>query len=187
MIIGVIGTNGAGKDAVAKYLAEKLNWPSFSMSDELREMAKTQGLTTDRPVLQKLGNGLRAKHGGDYISNLVLQKRSNDFIVSSIRNPQEIEPFKATGHFVLLMVNADKRVRYERSKTRMRSSEDNMTFEEFVAIEEGEYDGGVNDLRLKPVFALADVIIENDGTYEELAWKLDKFIEEVQHGQTKLG
>jgi dephospho-CoA kinase len=187
MIIGVIGTNGAGKDSAAEYLADAFAWPTFSMSDELREMAREQGLTTDRPVLQKLGNALRDKHGGDYISRLILQKRSDNFVISSIRNPQEIEPLRETGHFILLMLDADIRTRYERSLNRTRSAEDNMTFEEFVAMEASEHDGGVNDLRLKPVFELADVIIENDGTYEELTGKLDKFIEEVRHGQTKLG
>jgi len=187
LIIGVVGTNAAGKDTAAQYLAEKLGWPVFSMSDELREIARSRGLTTERTTLQKLGNELREKYGGDYISKLILKKYSDDFIISSIRNPQEIEPLKYSERFVLLMIDADPKIRYERAKTRMRSIEDSQTFEEFIKAERYELEGSGHELCLKPVFEAADVIISNDGTRGELLGKLNEFMEEVKNEQVELG
>jgi len=180
MIIGVVGTNASGKDTAAEFISKKLVWPALSMSDELRAIARNRGLGTDRSTLQKLGNELREEHGGDYISRLILEKYSDNFVVSSIRNPQEIDPFRKSGRFVLVMVNADAKVRYDRAKSRMRSDEDMVSFEEFIATEQYELDGAKDALRLKPVFDAADVTLENNGTYNEFVTKLEELVSKIK-------
>jgi cytidylate kinase len=45
MIISISGLPGAGKSTVAKALAKKLNWPTYSIGDLRRQIARDKGMT----------------------------------------------------------------------------------------------------------------------------------------------
>ena len=47
-LLGLSGTNGAGKDTVAEVLAARHNFLFVSVSDLLRDEATGRGLTTER-------------------------------------------------------------------------------------------------------------------------------------------
>jgi len=188
MIIGITGTNGAGKDTVAHMLAQKLSWPTFSLSDELREIARERGLGLDRTSLVNLGNEMRAKHGSDYLAERILNRVGNNFIASSIRNPVEIEPFRKRDDFILLFVDAPIKQRYKRTtRGRGRAGEGDLSFADFIVQEKRELEGGFGEQQTKAVCDMADVKVDNSGTIEELGEKLDKFLKEVRHESTKLG
>jgi len=188
MILGVTGTNGAGKDTVGQYLLEKLGWELFSLSDELRTIARERGLGLDRMTLRKLGNELRAQHGADYVARRVLQRAGENCVVISIRTPAELIALKERGDFVLIFVDAPLATRYQRLvQGRHRAGEESLTLEQFVEQEEAEMQGGETEQQVAKVLELADVKIDNDGTIEELNAKLDQLIKEVVYGKAKLG
>ena len=54
-LIGLTGTNGAGKGEVASYL-EKNGYSYFSLSDVIREVMKKEGIEESRNNLIKKGN-----------------------------------------------------------------------------------------------------------------------------------
>ena len=86
MILGISGTNSAGKDSVARILKDA-GFEQFSLSDAIREEAKARGLPSDRDVLIKLGNELREKLGpgilGERILDLIKKKRSRRHLSSA--------------------------------------------------------------------------------------------------------
>jgi dephospho-CoA kinase len=189
MIIGVTGTDGSGKDTVGRLLVEKLGWPCYSLSDQLRAITRERGLTQSRETWANLGNELRERYGPGYIAELIMRQASGkDLVVTSVRNPAECEPFRTHGRFILIAVDAPIEIRYARTAGRDRAGEAGWMLEDFRRHEEEvEIEGGEFGQRLRKMMEMADVKIVNDGTIEELKRKVDKIVAEVMHGQTKLG
>ena len=181
MIIGVVGTANSGKDTVAKYLVDQTGWPSFSLSDQLREIAKSRGLDTNNETLNKIAIELRNKHGNDYISTLGVEKyRGQNLIVTSLRNPAELEPFKQADNFVLISVDAPVMLRYQRALERARGNEADMTFQQFQAQEQVTRKGAATGQRIDDILPLADYTIENDSTLEQLHQNIDTVLAKIK-------
>ena len=178
MIIGVTGTDGSGKDTVARLLWEKLGWPHYSLSDQLRAITRERGLTQSRETWANLGNELRERYGPGYIAELIMRKAGGrDLVVTSVRNPAECEPFRTQGRFILIAVDAPLEIRYARTSGRDRAGEAGWTLDDFRRHEEEiEMEGGEFGQRLRKMLELADVKIVNDGTIEELGRKVDNLI-----------
>ena len=179
MIIGVTGTNGSGKDLVGQMLWEKLGWPHFSLSDEIRQIVQERGLDPSRETLQNLGNELRTQHGPDYLSQKILERGGDNFVATSIRNSHECEPFKTQGNFILIAVDAPVELRFERISARDRANESSQTIENFQREENIEMEGGEFGQQLRKMLEMADYTITNDGTFDELENKVDNLIKEI--------
>lgn len=186
MIIGVTGTDGSGKDTVGQLLVEKLGWPHYSLSDEIRKIARERGLELSREILAALANELRRTHGSSYLAERIIQRANGNFVVTSVRNPLECEPFRATDKFLLIAVDAPIHIRYSRtSGGRDRARESDWTIEDLRHHEETvEMAGGKFGQQLKKMFEIADIKIINDGTIAELRKKVVKIVAEVKNVQT---
>lgn len=66
-IIGITGTNGAGKGAVVEYLCQSFDYQHYSVSNYLKSLLEEKGIFIDRESLINMGNQLRANHGSNYI------------------------------------------------------------------------------------------------------------------------
>jgi len=186
MIIGVTGTDGSGKDTVGQLLLEKLGWPHYSLSDEIRQIARERGLDLSRETLANLANELRQAHGPSYLAERIVERVSGNLVVTSLRNPLECEPFRATDKFLLIAVDAPIHIRYARtSGSRDRAGESNWTIEDLRHHEETvEMAGGEFGQQLRKMLEIADVKIINDGTIAELEGKVDKIVMEVKNVST---
>ncbi len=169
-LIGLSGTNGAGKDTVAEILAKNHGFLFISMTDMLRDEAIARGLTTDRENLRTISAEWRREHGlGVLVDRAVELYKSkggdntySGLVISSIRNPGEIDSLH-THDGKLLWVDADVEVRYERIQSRKRS-DDPATLEEFVKQQEAEmqHSGDEATLSMADVKARADQLFMND-------------------------
>ena len=88
MIIGLTGTNGAGKTAVADYL-ESLGFGRHSLSDEIRRELAERGLPATRENLIQQGNAIRAGEGRSALADRVKARLVE--LCGSIRNPSQVE------------------------------------------------------------------------------------------------
>lgn len=174
MIIAIAGTNGAGKDEAAHFFAGK-GFAHYSLSDELRELARARGEEPTREMLQLLGNELRTVYGESYLTNRVLERASAagaaNIVITSVRNLGELEPVKNTEGFKLLFIDAPIGLRYARVKSRGRTGE-GMSLEEFKALEAREMRGGEKAQNLEALKAAATEVIDNSGTVEEFHRRL---------------
>lgn len=169
MIIGLTGKNAAGKGEVAKFLIEG-GYQYYSLSDVLREEMKAKGITITRDNLIKFANEMRTAHGGSVLAERVLAKLDpeKNYVVDSIRNPFEVEALRRRKDFALLMVDSDPKIRFERIKARNREG-DPQVYKEFLKIEAAE--AGSNDpmtQQLNRTQEMADAVVENNGTVDEL-------------------
>ena len=176
MIIGITGYYASGKDTVAHYLTKK-GFYSFSLSDEIRSEAQKKKIKVTRNNLIQLGNELREKFGPSILAERVLNKLKphQDYIITSIRNPAEVQVLASDPAFVFISVTADRKKRFELLQQRARE-EDPKTFEEFVEKEKLEESSDPHKQQLDKCNKLAKITIKNDGTLEELYTKVDKLI-----------
>lgn len=178
MIIGLTGTNGAGKDTVADYFKEK-GFTYFSLSDEVRAECDLRELAKDRDTMQRIANEMRENLGADILAKMVLEKihlgNIENALVVSIRNPREVEAFKARGNFIMLAVDAPAKIRYERISARGRF-DDAVSFEKFLSQEEFERHGSPTGQQLDAVIAMSDYIIINDRAKENLFEKIEDIL-----------
>lgn len=175
MIIGITGTNGAGKGTVVKYLVQK-GFTHYSVRGELEDELGRRGLPKDRPHLGRTGNELREKNGPEYFINLFISRAAEKGIfniaIESIRSLGEVEALKAR-QGILLAVDADQSVRYGRVGVR-GSGTDNVDFDTWVKQEEYEWHNtAAHDMNVPGVIARADYTLQNNGTLEELHQQID--------------
>jgi dephospho-CoA kinase len=170
-LIGVAGTNGSGKDSLGHMLQERHSWLFVSVSDLLRDEARKRGLPIEREVLRTISAEWRRKYGlGVLVDKAVaLLNKSGDkytgVVAIPMRNPGEAQKVKDLGG-LLLWVDADPKIRYQRIYSRKRSAEDNKTFEQFLREEHDEMDhqgGDKATLNLAGVKDIADIFLENNG------------------------
>ena len=182
MIIGITGTNGAGKGTVVEYLVEK-GFTHYSVRQELTDELARRGLPTDRPHLGALGDELREKNGAGYFCHLFVDRAKaegiNDLVVESIRSLGEVAALKELGG-ILLAVDAGRKLRYERVVLR-GSSTDKVDFDTWVAQEEHEWRTmDPRGMNVPEVMKLADYTLTNDGTLAELHAQLDGILKKIR-------
>ena len=190
VVIGITGTNGAGKGAVVERLVKKYNFAHYSVRNYLLDFMKQQGYAdNDRNAMRSIANNLRDIHSPSYIVEQLLgqamqiQKgaKNSISIIESIRVPKEAIALKnkGRGQFFLLAVDADPRVRYQRIIQR-KSETDNVTYQEFLKQEESEMENfEEHKQNLKGCINMADQVIYNDGSFEKLNIEIDKFVDSI--------
>lgn len=169
MIVGITGTLGAGKGTVVDYLKEK-GFTHYSVRDFLVEEINRRGMPIVRDSMVVVANDLRATHDPGYIAQELMGRaleRGGKAVIESIRSLGEAQYIKNHGG-VMWAVDADVHKRYGRITGR-QSETDQISFDKFVADEKKEWENpDPTKQNLKAVIAMADVVLTNDGTPEEL-------------------
>jgi dephospho-CoA kinase len=151
-------------------LADDYGYLDVSVSDFLRQEAKKRGLPIEREVLRSISAEWRRDYGlGVLVDKAVeLYKKTGDkysgLVAIPMRNPGEAQHLKNLGG-ILVWVDADPKLRYQRIYSRRRSAEDDKTFKQFLAEEQAEMDhhgGDEATLNMAAVKAKADIFLNND-------------------------
>jgi dephospho-CoA kinase len=173
-LIGLTGTNGAGKGEVAFFFVER-GFTYFSLSDVIREELQKNNQKITRNNLIRMGNFMRQQFSPEILARRVAKKIEGNAVIDSIRNPQEVEFFRSQGNFMLLAIDAPPELRFERVKIRGRE-ESASSFQEFLAKEAEEMGTDEISQQLLACMDMADHMIINDGTLEDLRNKLEEFL-----------
>lgn len=194
-IIGISGTNGAGKDTLAAIRHEKEGAVHVSLSDILRKELIARDIPLERENLMNLSRQWRDE-SGDYgiLATRTIQRYLGDKAVTStlsglsivsVRHPDEARRIKeANGK--IFWVDADPKLRYERIQSGGRNRiDDRKSFEEFIDEEWREISPVNSDpasVNLGEVSRIADIKIENnfDDETAYIDFLLDKYFTERQ-------
>lgn len=183
MFLGFTGPNASGKGEAIKYLVERKKFIASSLSDILRDEAKLRGKEPVRDNLIIIGNELRNNEGPAVLAARTIKKIKNSpqAVIDSIRNVYEIEELrKNLPGFKLIGISADVKTRFERSLKRARPG-DAATIEDFIKKEEKENTADEKAQQLSRCYDLADIKIDNSGTFEQLTGKLDSILKELEY------
>lgn len=194
MIIGLTGPNAAGKGAVAEMLSRR-GYTVHSLSDVVREAARSRGLGVDRDTLIRLGQEMRGASGPAVLAEEILGRlgpAGAAIAIDSIRHPAEVAVLRRRSDFRLLGVDAAMELRWRRAQTRGRPGDD-AGLDVFRANEGRENTRRPDSQQLLATLALADRVLMNDGTLEQLeselstalsAWQARDGASAVGHAQT---
>lgn len=182
-IIGLAGTNGAGKDSVGELLADRYGYWFFSFTELFRAECRRRGIEVIRAHTRMISIEWREQSGLATLVDRSMQTfneaggfaRYKGIVMSSLRHPAEAERIHELGGSVI-WVDADPRTRYDRiqagREARGRAGEDNKTFEQFLQEEQDEMHrapgAGEATLNTAAVKLLADVVIVNNADFTAL-------------------
>ncbi|MEO6109465.1 MAG: hypothetical protein ABIP50_00430 [Candidatus Saccharimonadales bacterium] len=171
-IVGVAGTNAAGKDTLGD-LRSKLQHAKFvSLSDILRRELDVRGLPHERENLRSVSLEFRTADGPGVMSAKTIalyesekaDKQYSGLTITSIRTPEEAKTIQNAGG-VIIWIDADRHIRYDRTQKRAQGRpEDQKTFEQFVSEEDAEMTPSVEGggLNMSGVRDVADITVIND-------------------------
>jgi dephospho-CoA kinase len=176
IVIGAVGFNGSGKDALIKYLQEEHGLPMFSMGDLVRAMAAKRGMRPTRSNLHEISQQVMGRYGEDVFAKKLIariEKGSWDAVgVTGIRTPVDVRAFREHfgGDFVLVYVRVrDPRTRFERVQQR-DETRDPESYARFLRQDQGEEEL----FHLEEAIQQADITIDNDGALEAFHRKIEK-------------
>ena len=182
MIIGITGTNAAGKGEAAKYLIEHHEFQSYSLSDVLREELATVGAEASRENLIEKGNRLREDEGPGVLARRIvdrIQRIPNyvtaNIVIDSIRNPSEVEELRKLPGFYLVVIDAPVEVRFERERARGRVGAA-ASLEQFIELENLERSTDPHKQQLDTVMKMADRQISNHWILPALHREVERIV-----------
>jgi dephospho-CoA kinase len=173
-LIGLTGSNGAGKGEAAAFLVAR-GYSYRSLSDIIREKLASVGLAASRDNLIAKGTELRRTGGPDILARLLLGSVNSRTVIDSIRNPAEVECLRKEDGFILLAIDAPAAVRFERVRARGRD-ESAATLAEFIRKEAEEMGSNPEAQQIHRCLEMADAVIANDGSLEDLHRRLEAFL-----------
>lgn len=183
MIVGLAGTYGSGKGAIAEYLRER-SFHVYSLSDVIRDELRARGLTETRERMIETGTALRAEHGEGVLAARVLARvePNRNCVIDSIRHPAEVATLRdARSDFRLVWVDADESVRLDRIGRRGRAG-DPTSRDDLCRLEGSELASDDRAAQqLHAVRDLADFHVRNDGTLAELHGQVRRFLGQSLH------
>lgn len=173
---GLISPMAAGKGTVADYLVKKYNAKKYNFSGPINEILGRLYIPNSRENQIKIGSGMREFYGDDVWAQTLKQDILNDkpeiAVIDGIRYPADLEISKTLPNFKLIAIETDADARYERMKKRNdRPGEADMDRATFDAQHES-----ATEKNIAEVMKSADVVLHNDGSFDELYEKIDRLI-----------
>jgi dephospho-CoA kinase len=179
-IIGLGGTFASGKDTLARELVRNYGYTHASTSDMVRAAARERYGNIERPTLTKVGAELRAEGSLGVLAERALALNARPIVISGIRTVGEATAIKNAGG-VMVFVDADPRIRYERMQGRARDAEARLTLDEFLDKEKNEINGiNAGTINIGAVRNLADINLDNSGSKEQFMDAAMKSLEQHQ-------
>lgn len=179
VIVGIAGKLASGKGTVTKYIVEQYDAEKARSSDPLRTVLDIFEVPKSRQNLDALSTFVRASYGEDTIARAVarvLRESSAPVAMfDGMRRIVDVETIRSFEHSLFIYVHAEQLVRYDRCKQRNENvGDDSMSFEEFKKKDDDEPQQQIEALR-----QYADIVIDNNGSYDELIGHLHDQIDPV--------
>ncbi|MFA7252721.1 MAG: AAA family ATPase [Candidatus Paceibacterota bacterium] len=176
IVIGLAGQIASGKDTVADYVKEKYGGVTVSFSQPMRDILKRLYLPVDRAHLVKLTEILIANYGSDILSKTIateIEKSDKQiFILPNIRRESDYAHLSSNPGFLLVGINTDAKIRYERLVKRSQNEDDkNKTWEQF------QKDALLStEVTIAPLIEKSKFQLDNNGSLEDLYKQVDDLL-----------
>ena len=170
-VIGLAGSIRAGKGEVAKILARRFGFYTFTTSQIIQDVLRFDEVDTyqSRSVLGEVGHDLRKSFGGDFLVTLGIRQaiaahnrgsRFNGIVIEGCRNLDEGVAIRNFQNGLLLWIDAQYDIRHKRPDYRFRLQ--GVGEQEFARRDTFEQEW------MDPLKQMAQVTLINNSSLEEL-------------------
>jgi len=168
---------GSWKDTVAEYISKKLNIHFYQISKPLKEIAKHRGIPITRENLIILWRELTWKYWDEFLAKyLVENTKKNKLILVWMRQLWQLDWLRNYTNFVLIWVNANCSLRFERILKRDKPW-DPKTFEKFLELE--QKDDWESVQKISECMKQVNFLIENEWSLGQLYKEVDEILEKI--------
>lgn len=186
-LIGVAGTAGAGKDTAAEMLCQLFAMQNLSSGDMVRAITRqvyhqAADFNPVRDQLYEVANYVRTEiHPAAMVKLCILEAKVMKLervVISGLRSMGEAQAVRDAGG-IILVIDADPKIRYDRIFSRGRDAEAQKTFEQFLQQDEYEKRGISEQGPGRGIQAImdgADLVLVNNGTAQELTTQLQAMV-----------
>lgn len=175
-VIAFTGMPFSGKSEAVK-IAKNLKIPVVRMGDLVWEEVKRRGLQINDKNVGFVANEMREKYGADIWAKKTVEKvksfkQSSLVVIDGVRNSKEMKTFQDElgQDFVLVAVEVDDTVRYERAFSRNRV-DDSKDLDKIKQRDNREKSWGIEQVMNK-----ADITISNNDDFPGFQKKVKKFV-----------
>lgn len=181
MIIGLIGTPGAGKGTTYEILNSLIPLEKVTFSDLINEELKRRNLEIKRENLQKVANEERDKYGPGIWAERALERLAQtDGVIDGIRSLGELRVLSRDPNFFSLGIDAPQELRFMRCIKR-NGEKDQLTYEQFQRLDNKDRglspDSGT--LEVDKCLSRADYLILNLTNESDLQAKVELFYQAI--------
>ncbi len=181
--IGLTGRMGSGKGEAVRIL-KNYGLKYISLSDIVRREAAKIQPAFSRGQMQDLGNRLRREGGagilGKMVRELIAAAGTASWVIDGIRNPAEVTELRKMAGFFLIGIESNVETILARMKERGRSTDAVSEKELRTALErEWGSDEPESGQQVGPTMAMADFLVNNDGSLAEFAAGLDAVFKKI--------
>jgi dephospho-CoA kinase len=178
LVIGLAGMPGSGKSLIVD-TARELGYAVVVMGDVVRQETINRGFELTPQNVGKVMLELRQKEGNFVIAQkcvpTIQEQISNKVLVDGLRSLYEADIFKEHfSRFTLVAVHASPEIRFKRLSNRHRS-DDPKEWKVFNERDMRELTVGLGN-----VIAMAEQMIVNDNTLEQVKAKIKESLEKVE-------
>jgi len=177
-VIAILGMPGAGK-GVASEAAKRLGLEVLVLGDVIREETERRGLEPTPENVGRVMLQVRKDEGPAVVVKRLAPKieatKSQTLVVEGIRSEDEVRELKSKFDVVTFGIHASPRTRFQRLLARGRS-DDPKTWDTFYERDSRELNVG-----LCRVIALADILLLNEGTIDDLQSGFSAALKKLNH------
>lgn len=183
MLIALVGMPGAGKSEAAMFLRDRLGFAYLRFGEaverKVKELGKEVNEVNERAVREQFRAELGMKAMAIKIEPLVdeLQKTADKIVLDGLYSWEEYEYLKPIyPNLILVCIYATPAARYARLGKRPHRP---LTLAEARSRDVAE----LVNLHKGPPIALADFLVVNEGSIDDLHWRLKKIMESIEKGE----
>lgn len=182
LTVAVTGMPGSGKSLVARIIAEVLDAPLYSMGDVVRREVVRRGLELTVENVERVATQLREELGKAAVAFLLLDEIrgvEGPIVVDGLRSLDEARVLSGRGRLCIVAVHASPLTRFKRMMARGRRDEIK-GWRDLVLRDTKNLEYGIGG-----VIAMADYMIVNEGTMEEVEREARRIAERIRRGEGK--
>ena len=172
-VIWIIWKLACGKDTAWEYISNKLNIQLNVISDGLKRIARERWIEVKRENLIAISREITPIHWDGYLAEIILKNSlDNPTLIVWMRQLGQIEYLKENSRFILIAMDWNDEIRYDRMKQRWKLG-DAKDLEDFIRIEKEE-EKSVQKTSL--CMEHANYKVHNNWGLEDLYTQLDEIL-----------
>ncbi len=170
-IIAFAGRKACGKGIAGTLLVEKHHAYPIDYSSSLHEALNIMGIPDTQSNIAQLSIFLRTRFGADAFQRAVSKKisSSSSELISlfGARRVSDFDSIQKKYRFFLIYIDSNYENRCKRYTSRTKAGDSGLNEEEFRVKDNEE-----PELQIESLKSLADIVIENNGSFDEFRKKL---------------